>query len=134
MGKFWGNVLKSTVILGMVGVLLALAAPLIPMAIPSLLPAIAAGAGYGTYAAALGLSANPVWLGAFFGAFGALDAAIRPGVDGFVKNFKEGHQERDAGIKAEELARAVNMQQETTPQFTKMIEQERTQKSNERAV
>lgn len=65
------DVVKAGVLFFAVGALLSLAAPYIALAVG--LAPTAAGA-----AALLGPTANPLWLGAFFSAFGAIDAAIRP--------------------------------------------------------
>ncbi|NBO18521.1 MAG: hypothetical protein EBV03_04705 [Proteobacteria bacterium] len=68
------NIVKAGATLFVVGALLAVAAP-----------AIAVGLGmasnYAAGAVLLGHSASPLWMGAFFGAFGAIDAAVRPMMD-----------------------------------------------------
>jgi|GEM_PF-2839419 len=72
MGKFLRNVVKGGAIFCVVGALLGVAAPLLATALgPALI-------GEGVFAAAMGTSA--LWTSAFFGAFGAIDAAVRPAV------------------------------------------------------
>lgn len=74
MKKFLTSVLKAGALFFVVGALLAVAAPYIGAAV-GLAPTAAEAA------TALGHSASPIWMGAFFGAFGAIDAAVRPTFD-----------------------------------------------------
>lgn len=68
------NILKAGATLFVVGALLAVAAPAIAVG-------LGMAADYAAGAALLGHSASPLWMGAFFGAFGAIDAAVRPMMD-----------------------------------------------------
>jgi hypothetical protein len=65
------KVLKAGATLFVVGALLALAAPVLAYGI-GMAPSV------GAAAAMLGSNASPMWMGVFFGAFGAIDAAVRP--------------------------------------------------------
>lgn len=70
------DVAKRATLFAVVGATLALVAPLVAMAIGL--------DGVNSYAAAsevLKHTANPLWLGGFFGAFGAIDAVIAPVID-----------------------------------------------------
>lgn len=69
------DILKAGATLFVVGALLAVAAPLLGAAV-GLAPSVSAAA------TALGHTANPLWMGAFFGAFGAIDAGVRPLLSG----------------------------------------------------
>jgi hypothetical protein len=62
------NVVKGAVAAFTVGALVALALPTIASVV-------------GVSAAAVGASANPLWLGAFFGAWGGLAALVQPAAD-----------------------------------------------------
>ena len=68
---------KAAAMFFVVGAALALSAPLIAMAVGLADPGLRVGA-YKAAASMLGHSANPAWLGSFFGMFGALDAVARP--------------------------------------------------------
>jgi len=84
--SFLKNVAKAAIIMFAVGALLASVAPWIAIATG----VAEAGATYATAAQALGNAANPLWTGAFFGAFGTLQAAIAPIVSKFFEPPKPG--------------------------------------------
>lgn len=77
IGKIVKNVIVTTAVMFAVGALLAVAAPLIAEAT-------------GVAVASLGHTADPLWLGSFFGTFGGLHAAIKPVFD---RSFKMGEYE-----------------------------------------
>lgn len=74
MGNVIKNVVKSGLVMFAVGAALSVVAPLIALAV-GIVPA---GAGYAGAVAALGHTADVLWLGSFFGAFGAIHAAVEP--------------------------------------------------------
>lgn len=70
------KIAKAGIIMGTVGVLLAAVAPLLAMAIPGMLETTVTS--YAEAAKALAPGISPAWTGLFFGAFGALHAAVDP--------------------------------------------------------
>lgn len=77
--KFWQvlwNATKMGVLMFAVGAALAAVAPYIAMAV-----GVEGATSYAAAQTALNLSASPAWLGAFFGAFGVLNATFNPIAD-----------------------------------------------------
>lgn len=70
------KVAKAGIIMGTVGVLLAAVAPLIAMAVPGMLETSVTT--YAEAAKALAPGISMTWTGLFFGAFGAIHAAVDP--------------------------------------------------------
>ena len=103
------NILKNGTILFVVGVVLAAVAPLISMTL-GLAPE---GADYSAAAAALGDSASPLWMGAFFGTFGAIDAAVRPVVERW---FDKREENAAASALSKKLVGDVNLTMVNPPQ------------------
>lgn len=77
MQKFLLNVVKSALVMFAVGAILAVAAPYVGAA-AGIVPSVAAATEI------LGTSANPLWLGSFFGMFGAASSALSPVINGTV--------------------------------------------------
>ena len=71
------RILKNTIILGAVGTLLALAAPVIA-GVLGFSTAVGGATGLGLMAhGAFTAASSPLWVGAYFGAFGGIHAAIQ---------------------------------------------------------
>jgi hypothetical protein len=98
MKKLLKNIVKGAVIMFAVGAALALAAPYLAAA-TGIAPSVAEAV------TTLGANANPLWLGSFFGAFGAISAAVTP-----VCNYIfDGKERREAAQAAKEETKPVIM-------------------------
>ena len=84
------KILKSTLILGAVGVVLGFALPYIATALGLSLT----GIGITTAAGATAVSYSPLWLGAYFGAFGAVNAILDPVVNAIFSLFDGKHRDK----------------------------------------
>lgn len=80
MKSLFKEIIKSAFIFGVGGALLAAAAPLIAMGFGALgFSALAGATSYGAAAGILGWhAASAAWVGAYFGAFGAIAGALTP--------------------------------------------------------
>lgn len=86
MGKTLKNIAITTALFFVVGALLAMAAPTLAGVV-------------GVDPSSLGHTADPLWLGSFFGAFGALDAGLRPIFD---KVFRRNENKTQTRVRVEE--------------------------------
>lgn len=94
MQKLLFDITKNAALFFAVGTALAIAAPAIAYGLGLAPTLVAAGS-------MLGLSANPLWSGAFFGTFGAISATVAPACD---KLFSKGEERIEAKIEAKEAA------------------------------
>ncbi len=75
--SYFGKIVKNTLLMGSVGVLLALAAPALVSIATGIGLSQALGAGI---LAATGTATSAIWTGVYFGAFGGISAAIEPAI------------------------------------------------------
>ena len=128
------NIIKAGLLFAAVGATLALIAPVIGMA----LGIVGGATTYGAAASALGHTANPLWLGSFFGAFGAIDTGMRPVFD---KIFGESKKTQAAVADSSRVIIALNPTVEKTQEpnvasakYRETIEAERNAIKAENAV
>lgn len=113
-------ILKAGALLFVVGALLAVAAPAIAVGL-GMAPTYAAGA------ALLGHSASPLWMGCFFGAFGAIDAAVRPYADKLFGDAKPAATVAASPAPAQEKARGVASEVAYSADHAARLEAEQSQ-------
>ena len=104
------NTVKGALVAFAVGALLAVAAPVIANWTNVSMPDV-------------GLSANPLWLGSFFGAWGALAAMVQPAVDYMFGDAKKG-KELTQIVVIREPARTPERAREA-PSHTQRLDAER---------
>lgn len=122
------NVAKAGLVMLAVGAALAIAAPAIGVAV-GIAPSYAAAA------VVLGNTANPLWLGAFFGSFGALRAAIAPVADKIFAAPDPSAANKKTGSPATVVMQAQDQELAVSPlldqkKFTQMIEAEKARSVN----
>ena len=88
MKGIFQEIVKNTLILGVVGVLLAYAAPVFAIGLGHLgVSAFATATSYSAAAGLLSHVANPAWLGIFFGGFGGIAEAVKPAMNFLLGKF-----------------------------------------------
>lgn len=127
MQKLLFDITKNAALFFAVGTALAIAAPAIAYGI-GLAPSLAAASSM------LGLSANPLWSGAFFGSFGAMVSTITPVCD---KIFSKGEARIDAKIEAKEAAehaQAVGHEHTHTNHRDDLLQRRTQEKTTSRCI
>jgi hypothetical protein len=118
MNKTVRNVIKTGLLFAAVGVTLALAVPYLAAAV-------------GLEAGAVGVMANPAWLGVFFGGMGVLDACMRPSFDKFFDEKPQPDSARNITVRAHDLEHSPALTRQST--FAQKISDERKQASEKNA-
>ena len=108
MGKTIHNMLKTGLLYGAIGAVLAVAAPYLAAAV-------------GIEAVSLGAMTNPAWLGVFFGGMGVLDAAIRPAFDWIFGDGKKQEEQNNPQI----IIQTPNQQLVKLPDLVQSPEQKK---------